>query len=239
MTVSLFLIILTFFVLLNSIAKLDKRKTLLALGSLVGSFGSFKGGLSPMKSVGGMSVPPSPPLVKKTLDYQELLAMMEGEILGDVKVESKKQRDILTISEEALFEEKSPVLRASAYPLLMTLSTYINKGDYPVEIVGHTDDRPAEEKGFRSNWELSALMAVRVVKYLVMEGRVAPERLSAMGAGSYRPVASNDTRRSRAQNRRVELIFRHGAPAHIKRILHKRPKGIFTYKMFDFKVFGE
>ena len=50
MTVCLFLILLTFFVLLNSIAVIDERKKIRAIGSLLGAFGSLHGGLSPLKT---------------------------------------------------------------------------------------------------------------------------------------------------------------------------------------------
>ena len=47
MMLSLFLILLTFFILLNSIATMDERRTRVAIGSLMGAFGIFKGGTSP------------------------------------------------------------------------------------------------------------------------------------------------------------------------------------------------
>ena len=46
MTVALFIILLAFFIVLNSIAVVDERNTLEALGSLTGSFGILPGGLS-------------------------------------------------------------------------------------------------------------------------------------------------------------------------------------------------
>ena len=69
------------------------------------------------------------------------------------------------------------------------------------------------------------------------KGRIGAERLSAYGRGSTHPVASNDTRESRAQNRRVEVILDFNAPLYVKRIFKKRPAGTLTYKNFDFKVF--
>ncbi|MBW2681247.1 MAG: flagellar motor protein MotB, partial [Deltaproteobacteria bacterium] len=47
MTVSLFLILLTFFILLNSIAVIDEHRSRMAIGSLIGAFGGLPGGLSP------------------------------------------------------------------------------------------------------------------------------------------------------------------------------------------------
>jgi len=237
MSVCLFLILLTFFVLLNSIAVIDEIKSRLAIGSLVGAFGSFKGGLSPL-STGHMLFPPSAPMIEDELSIEEMLESMKGgEIVGKIKTESLKDRQIITIDEEVLFEKDRSGLRSSSYPLLNKLCTFIENKDYPVEILGHTDNRPAEEKGHKSNWEISTLMAIQVVRYLAEKGKVPPQRLTAFGCSSYKPIASDDTRESRAQNRRIEIILHFEIPHYVKRIYRKKPAGIFSYKNFDFRVF--
>jgi len=236
MTVSLFLILLTFFILLNSVAVIDERKLILAMGSLTGAFGSFKGGLSPLKT-GESILPLSPPMVEKRVDIEDLLAVMDKKMVGQIKIESYNDKEIITINEKALFEKNKYKLKSSSCPLLNKLSNLIKKGDYPVEIVGYTDNIPAEEKGYKSNWELSTLMAIQALKYFVEKGKVLPERLTAYGCGSYRQIVSNDTKQLRAQNRRIDIILHFKAPAYIKRIYQKRSAGLFTYRKFDFKVF--
>ncbi len=235
MTTSLFLILLTFFILLNSIAVVDERRKILAIGSLLGAFGSFSGGLSPLKT-GESILPPSAPLLDGKLELQQLLALMEKEMAGEIKIESREKKEVITLTEKALFGEEGAELTASSRKLLKRLSDTIKKGSYPVDIEGFTDNRPAEEKGFKSNWDVSALMAVKVLRYLVEEG-VSPERVSAYGFGSNRPVTSNDTRASRARNRRVQIILNYDAPEYIERIYKKRPPGVLTYKKFDFRIF--
>ena len=236
LTVSLFLILLTFFVLLNSIAVIDEKKAILAIGSLVGAFGSFKGGLSAL-STGTSLMPPSAPMIEEELKLEDLLAAMNKKMVGNIKIKSFEDREIITINEEVLFEKNKSRLKSSSYPLLNKLCTFIKGKDYPVEILGHTDNRPAEEKGYKSNWELSTLMAIQVVRYFVEKGEVPPQRLTAYGCSSYKPIASDDTRQLRAQNRRVEIMLHFKAPSYIKRIYRKKPAGIFTYKRFHFRVF--
>jgi len=236
MTVSLFLILLTFFILLNSIAVVDEQKKLLAFGSLLGAFGALPGGISASKT-GESIMAPFAPMTPERLDIAELLSLIDKMPVGQVRRESSRDREIIIISESALFGVDKHKLKPSAFPLLSKLCDIVRKGDYPVEIVGHTDSRPAENKGFGSNWELSSLMAIQVLKYVVAKGGISAERLSAYGRGSTRPVASNDTRDSRAQNRRVELILDFNAPLYVKRIFKKAPTGTFTYKNFDFKLF--
>jgi len=236
LSVCLFLILLTFFILLNSIAVIDERKSRVALGSLVGAFGSFSGGLSPLKT-GDSIAPPSAPMIEKKLDKAYLLSLVDEHVrlAGMIKIESEKGREIITINEKALFDKDK--LKVSSYPLLNSLANLIRKGDYPVEIAGHTDNRPAEEKGYKSNWELSGLRAMQVLKHFVQRGHVSPERLTAYGCGSHKPKISNDTRQSRAQNRRINIILNFRAPAYVKRIYKKKPSTIFTYRRFTFKLF--
>lgn len=73
-------------------------------------------------------------------------------------------------------------------------------------VEGHTDSIPVANVSFPSNWELSARRAVNVVKFLVDECGIDPEKLSAAGYADSRPVASNDSSEGKALNRRVNLI---------------------------------
>jgi OOP family OmpA-OmpF porin len=70
-----------------------------------------------------------------------------------------------------------------------------------VEVAGHTDSTGSEEY----NQGLSERRANAVKDYLTQKG-VTATRLSARGYGEAQPVASNDTKEGRAENRRVELI---------------------------------
>ena len=236
MTISLFLILLTFFIMLNSIAVIDERKKLAAIGSLMGAFGCLPGGLSPSKT-GESIMTPFAPMTEERVDIIELLSIMEKTMAGQVKIESGEGREVITINERALFGEDKSRLKPSSFPLLNNLCHIMKKGGYPVDIIGYTDSTPAEDKGFKSNWETSSLMAIQVLKYFVSKAKIDPERLSAFGRGGNSPIASNATRESRAQNRRMDIVLNFRAPLHVKRIFKKKPAGIFTYKDFDFRIF--
>lgn len=70
-----------------------------------------------------------------------------------------------------------------------------------VEVAGHTDSTGSDAY----NQGLSERRANAVKDYLTSKG-VKASRLTARGYGESRPVASNDTKEGRAENRRVELI---------------------------------
>ena len=71
-----------------------------------------------------------------------------------------------------------------------------------VMIEGHTDSRGSDEY----NEELSQRRAQAVEDALAFRG-VDRDRVEAVGKGEGFPVASNDTRAGRQQNRRVEIVF--------------------------------
>lgn len=70
-----------------------------------------------------------------------------------------------------------------------------------VEIGGHTDAVGSD--GY--NQRLSERRADEVRRYLVERWQIAPERLTAVGYGESRPVATNGNETGRALNRRVEF----------------------------------
>ena len=74
--------------------------------------------------------------------------------------------------------------------------------DYDVRAEGHTDSTG----NWSANWQLSALRAGAVVRYLQEKG-IKPERLASTGYAFYRPVAANDTPDGRAANRRIEITL--------------------------------
>jgi chemotaxis protein MotB len=236
MSVSLFLILLTFFALLNSIAVIDERKAHIAIGSLMGAFGSFQGGLSPLSAGKSISMP-TPPIIEEEEKVQDLLIAMDEKIAGNIKAECHEDREVITIDESVLFTKDRSKIASSSYRFLDKLCAILQDKDYPVEIVGHTDTTPGPEKGFQSNWELSSLMAIQVARYFVEKGKILPQRLTPRGCSSYKAVSSNATKQSRTRNRRVEVILHYQAPAYTKRIYRKKPAGIFTYKNFDFRLF--
>jgi outer membrane protein OmpA-like peptidoglycan-associated protein len=69
-----------------------------------------------------------------------------------------------------------------------------------VKIAGHADTSGPEAY----NQGLSERRAKAVKAYFISKG-IAPDRLIPIGYGESRPIATNDTREGRANNRRVEL----------------------------------
>ena len=92
-------------------------------------------------------------------------------------------------------------IRDDARPILDEAVRALGEaGEVRVAVEGHTDATGADAY----NMTLSRRRAESVRAYLESHG-VAGDRLTTEGFGETKPVASNETRDGRAQNRRVEL----------------------------------
>ncbi len=106
----------------------------------------------------------------------------------------------------ATFETGSATLSDDAIDLLdQAIELLIANPSTVLIVEGHTDDQGDDQ----ANLELSQARADAVVEYLV-GGGVDASRLTAIGYGESRPVASNETEEGRAQNRRIEFIVEEG-----------------------------
>jgi chemotaxis protein MotB len=114
---------------------------------------------------------------------------------------------VIHIMEGALFEEAKADLTVSAMAVLRTVAEQVKSIPNQVRVEGHTDPRPISTPKFPSNWELSTARATSVLRFLVDSTGVAPDRISALGFGEFRPIAPNDTPENMAQNRRVDIVI--------------------------------
>jgi len=114
---------------------------------------------------------------------------------------------IVSIKGKALFNSGSASLNSTAVSIfdeiILILTDY---PEYNINIKGHTDNSPISTAIFPSNWELSAVRATTVLKYLISKG-VRPQRLTATGYGEIMPLVPNTSEENKAQNRRVEFVL--------------------------------
>lgn len=113
---------------------------------------------------------------------------------------------VLSLPELVLFESGAAALRAEALPFLQALAEVLVELDRQIKVQGHTDNVPIRTAQFPSNWELSAIRAVMVVRALGELYGVSMKNLSAVGYGDSRPVMDNTTPENRTKNRRVEIV---------------------------------
>jgi chemotaxis protein MotB len=113
----------------------------------------------------------------------------------------------ITLSDGILFQSGVSELRPEGYPVLNKIIRVLQSNGLDVRIEGHTDNVAIRSGRFPSNWDLSIVRAVHVVKYFIDAGKIAPQRLSAVGYGESKPLYPNDSPANREKNRRVEIIL--------------------------------
>lgn len=103
--------------------------------------------------------------------------------------------------EKVQFDGATARILPSSFGLLDRIAAIVQRCPVAtVEISAHTDS----SGGTRRNQTLSVDRAQAVVNHLVSDG-VRRERLSPVGYGGSRPIASNSKAAGRAQNRRIEF----------------------------------
>jgi chemotaxis protein MotB len=142
--------------------------------------------------------------------YEGLLDGMKDEVAqGRVTISQLRGKLSVNVLDEILFDSGSAAIKPGGQQVLAHLGGVLaGITDKAVVIEGHTDIVPisgALAARFPTNWELSTARATSVVRYFQETAGIAPERLSAMGFGPYRPVATNETPEGRLRNRRIEI----------------------------------
>jgi chemotaxis protein MotB len=223
MTISLFIILLAFFILLNTIAKTDEKKQKAVMGSIVENFGGESPAQSQDSAMDDVFTDGVSPVDLEGLTSGDVPAMK------DIAVTVTKKRTTLSIPDQMLFTGYGSQISRQALPVLNKLAGIIKTNGFPVDISAHTDDMPLERRIGITNRELTTLRSSHVMAYLIERGKVKADRLTAFGWGMEKPAAPNTTARTRELNRRIDVTFFHGKS-------FEKPKGFFIFKDFFFNV---
>ncbi|MBC2722592.1 flagellar motor protein MotB [Desulfosporosinus sp.] len=112
----------------------------------------------------------------------------------------------ITIQDYALFDSGMAVVKPEAQKLALVISDMLSMyPDYKVEVAGHTDNIPINNREFDSNWDLSSRRSLNFMKYLLNSDNLDQARFRSIGYGEYQPIDTNATPEGRAKNRRVEV----------------------------------
>ncbi len=206
---ALTIILLAFFILLNSIAELDTQRCKRALRSFqaaragMGIFGMGIGLDETSKSPGG---PDSKLTILDNvhdLIQQSLTKWGEGKTWIDAYEDER--RLVISLQDVAVFDAGSQTLHPRIFGFLDGVGQIAKRIQVPITIQGHSDATPSGGKA--SNWELSAARAGEVARYMT-EGVHLPESLvEAEAFSSNRPIADNSTAEGQNRNRRVDMVF--------------------------------
>ena len=120
---------------------------------------------------------------------------------GCPEVTEEVQKQLNDYARTILFDTGKSSIKAESTSVMVDIIQILN--EYPTAkftVEGHTDSVGSEA----TNQKLSESRANSVRDFLIDKG-IAADRLSAIGYGESKPIATNNTRAGRAQNRRVEI----------------------------------
>ena len=137
--------------------------------------------------------------------FQQLFNEVQGMFAQD-QAEVYKQGENLVIRLKAIrFPVGKDLIMPDNYALLSTVRNAIRTfGDPDVIIEGHTDTTGS----VAINAQLSKDRAEAVRQYFIGNGTLTDYKVSSIGYGSERPLATNDTVAGRAINRRIDVIIK-------------------------------
>jgi len=147
-----------------------------------------------------------------TRTQEELSKSLQDEISkGNITIQQVRDRLTINMVDRVLFDSGQAQVKPAGVKVLKQVGDVLNKiSDKQIRIEGHTDNVPISSKlqgRFKTNWELSTARATTVVRYLIDQGGVDRQYLSAVGYADTHPLASNDSEEGRSSNRRIEIVL--------------------------------
>lgn len=223
-------LLLTFFVLLLSMASMDPVRFTEASSSLKDAFGIHQ---RPAHVEFSIPVLPSPPITKfspiqnemTTKIHRRLKTQIDTSNLSEDVEVIKKDGDtiVLRIRNSLVFAEGESKLAPESYPLLRYIADMIRPLPMRLRIEGHSDE--LENAGIKmSNWDLSMDRAASILRFLNKGGLLPLDRMGAAGYGSENPVSKNFSSEERAKNMRVDFVLRSNRPASLEQPTGKSQK---------------
>lgn len=208
-------LLMTFFVLLFSMATLDPVK----MADLAASM---------EKNLTGAKQPREKIKTQSQINKEVKAVIEKMEMEEFAKVSHSPKGTSITIDSRFAYGVGNAELKVAILPFLDSLVPIMaSRGNkFPIAVEGHTDSDPtfgAIAVRYPTNWELSSARAASVVRYLMSQG-VQARRLRAVGYADQVPYgttwaqarrgvtveavqAANSTNELKAQNRRVEITF--------------------------------
>lgn len=111
-----------------------------------------------------------------------------------------------------LFYTSTAKLKPESMGALLDVSKVLKDVVNPVKIIGHTDSDGDDA----ANIKLSEDRAETIKNILITQYKIDESKLTTEGRGETQPLANNNTPEGKAQNRRVEFIFKAEADKYVK-----------------------
>jgi chemotaxis protein MotB len=207
-------LMLTFFVLLVSMSQIDARRKLVALGSIIGTFG-FQDASYELYSEKDTKQTVEPGPIDDD-DLEPLKALKWENVDKDINFRSNRFVQILSINSSLLFAPDGMTLSPAGKDLLDEFMPILIQVRYPLLLAGHTSElrdelginyQPGDDtQNPDLSWKISLGRTMAVYQFLVERG-MKPTQLRVEAFGKYMPYYPQNTAESRSRNRRVDIVL--------------------------------
>ena len=125
---------------------------------------------------------------------------------------SETRISLSDLMKQLRYESGEATIKSEGYQVLDELIAYLKTtaGDRLIRVEGHADNMeigPSLKSLYQTNWDLSKARAGGVLRYLTEKGGIDSAKLSSVGYGDTKPMASNATEEGRQKNRRVDIVL--------------------------------
>ena len=126
-----------------------------------------------------------------------------------LEVINKNGKVYVSLEEQLLFKSGRWDVDPKGVTALNNLAKFLGENkDIHIVIEGHTDDVPYNGSGnMVDNWDLSVKRATSIVRILLKNTEINPERITASGRAEFVPLDKAQTKEARQKNRRTEIIL--------------------------------
>ena len=213
LNVTLMMLILAFFIVLNTLAVPAESKKKIALGSLTGTLGILPGGMSPFQTEERNVGANAAPMLGERLQAAYLLGKFE-EYLVKSKTHQFAQTFIssggieLTLANRAIFAEGSARLSQRGEELIDRLAPLFRQARGTLLVEGHANDPRVATARFPDAVSLTAARAGAVARRIVASAPVDREKVAVAGYGALRPLTAVVTYDDLLKNDRTSIRYR-------------------------------
>jgi chemotaxis protein MotB len=133
--------------------------------------------------------------------------LRENGLEEKVRVASTEAGVLLRVQSGVMFAANQIALDKDGFLLLNAAADTIRHFKMNLAVRGHADSLEGSADGYYSPWEISALRAAIVTRYLTEQSRINPGLISSVFYGATRPIVPDTTGQPSPENRRVEFFF--------------------------------
>lgn len=170
----------------------------------------LKGDRFKTKGYGGEPVPVSQP-ASQSLSSSSPSDSVSDKIQAQ-NVAGETRYSLGDLMNQVRYDSGEATIKPEGYHVLDQLVAKIKaaSAEQMIRVEGHADDMeigPSLKSIYPTNWDLSKARASGVLRYLVQKGGIDSARISSIGYGDTKPLASNATEAGREKNRRVDIVL--------------------------------